>query len=291
MSFAKRKISITLTVNTNADKTAQPKTANLEGLRCEVNVQNPGGILNQTAATVRVFGMSMADMNAFATNGRNALAIRSDAMQISAGDVDGKMSKIFEGTILSAYIDFNGVPDVAFVIVARAAMIHQLMPTAVNSYKGTVKVADIVKSIADATGHAFVNNGVTDTVTDMYLPSTSIDQLRRVVFATRIGCSIDNGKITIWPNGNFRDNESVKIGPDTGMIGYPFYIPTGLKLRSLFNADIVNGKKITVDSVMQQAKGDWICVSATHDLSTLHPSGTWFTDMTVSLENLYVANI
>ncbi|WP_019573363.1 baseplate hub protein [Curvibacter lanceolatus] len=289
MTFVKRAIKLSFKLASGSLPNGAD-TLDLEGHRVEAIIDNPGGGLAVGSLNMRVYGMRLADMNTFSTDGLNALAVRGDSVTVSAGNEGGQIHQVFEGTITAAFIDFAGIPDVAFNVQAQAGFLFKVKPAAPNEGKGTVDVAAKIQTIAASIGFGFKNNGVTSQLSNQYLYGTAIDQIRTLADAARIACNIENGIVSIWPNNGLSDSTILSISPDNGMVGYPAFTPTGIAVRAEFRPEMQLGRTVRVKSLIAKACGDWKVQSMRHELSTMTPGGPWFSTCSLTQSGLYVSS-
>lgn len=282
MTFAIREISLTMALAEKALNESGDSIVTLRGHRCEAIILNSGGTLNLGEMQLRIYGMKLADMNKFSTNHLLPLGVRGDSLSMSAGDSINGMKQVFDGTIVSACVNYQGMPDIAFDVNVRPGFLHQLKPAAANSYEGDTDVASIVEALAKQMGYAFKNNGVSVKLSNPNLPGTLIQQLQDVTEAARILCKIENGTVTIWPNGTGLDDGPLEIGPTTGLVGYPTFTRTGIQITSEFNPGLFLGRQITVRSSVEKASGPYFVQALRHELSTVHPHGPWFTTVNLA---------
>lgn len=288
MSFLERQINATLVLANGDFGDNLGNTATLIGLRCEVSINNMlGPTLN--ALQMRIYGMSEGMMNKLSTLGLKPGTAPKNVVTVFAGDNASGTSQVFEGTIANAWTDYRGVPDVSFNIEAYAGHHEQLKPIPVNSFKGTVDVATVIKSLATEMGFAFANNGVTAKLSNPYFAGSAVSQIKDCAQHAGIAYDISNGMVTIWPSGGTRDDLVVNLAPQTGLVGYPSFSSTGIEIESEFNPLIFNGRKVTVQSSIPQACGLWYCQLARHELSSQSPGGPWFTYAKLVGEGYYVA--
>jgi len=290
MTFVTREIELSFRLKQGELADKKENVVQLKGHRAELILETSGGVLSTSDLQLRVFGMKASDMNAFSTSQLLPLATKNDAISISAGDSIHGVKKIFDGTIVSALVNYRGMPDVAFDVNARPGYFYQVAPAAANSYKGSADVASIVESLAKQMGYAFKNEGVTARLSNPNFPGTLIQQLKSVANAARIICKIENGIVTIWPNGQGFGEEPIEIGPNNGLVGYPTFIPAGIQIVTEFNPDLSQGRIVHLQTSIEKARGEWVIQAMRHELSTLQAQGPWFT--TVNLAKVgYALNV
>jgi hypothetical protein len=249
----------------------------LTGLRCHAIVANPGGFSAYGQLQLRVWGMTLEQMNQYSSTGINMVAVQNRSVTVSAGDVDGPMTQVFKGTLIRSFIDFATAPDVCFVCSAVAGYFEKAKATAPNSYQGAQNAEDIIKAIAVAAGFQFKNNGAHAVLQNQYVSGSAVDQMQAVGRAAAFPLVIENGTVTIWPNDGTRDDVVIELGPKTGLVGYPTFWEAGFVVKSEFNPLIANGRTVKLTSSIPKANGSWPTQNVTHELSTLSPDGPWFT--------------
>jgi hypothetical protein len=218
--------------------------------------------------------------------------VRGNEVIISAGDVGGNIRRIFSGTVLAAYSDYVGMPDVAFIVNAQAAYFQKITPSKANSFKGSIDVADLIKALCEQIKFTLHNNGVKTIISNQYLKGSIIEQINKICDVAGVASAIEGTNVYIWPNSGTRDNQTFTVSPENGMVGYPTFTPIGIQVKTLFNSDLQTGRKINVQSsIPKAAKDDWVVQNAAHDLSTLTPDGAWFTTINLARRGLVSADV
>lgn len=259
-------------------------TVTLSGFRMLADAMSPGGD-SMGACQIRVFGLSNDLMNKLTTIGQVNTAIRAkNSILLAAGEKDGVLSTVFQGTILDAWADYNSSPEVAFNIIAYAGLDAAVKPVNATSYKGPTDVATILSDLAqNEMGLAFEGNGVDVKLSSPYLHGTALDKVRAITRAADVGWTIDRGTLAIWPRIGSRQGTIPLISPDTGMVGYPSLSSKGMTVRMLYNENIRFGGDIQVQSAIPMACGKWHVFNLSHSLSCEMPDGPWFTTVEVSI--------
>ena len=277
MSLIHRKISLTLEyVGQDAVK--------LSGLRASVNCAISGGA-GLATADIQVFGLTLSRMNEFSTVGLLPTAFRPNNVIIEAGDDVNGMAKIFEGTIQSAWADFNAAPEVSFNIAALGGLAESLMLIPPSSFPGSVDAANVIEGLAAQMGRGFENNGVSVILSKPCYPNCALQQAKACASAADINLALDKGVIAIWPRNGHRAGDAELISGETGMIGYPSFTSTGIMVSTRFNPRVEFGKRVEVESSVQQgnanhgANGIWVVVNLVHDIEAEVPGGKWLTHM------------
>lgn len=271
MTFAVRQIDLQFT-SSNGEAVV------LKGLRCSATITNPGGNSAFGQLQLRVYGMTLDQMNQYSSAGSNMVAIQDQSVTVSAGNEGGILTQVFSGTLISSFIDLSSVPDVGFVCAAVAGYYNKAAPSAPNTYSGAQNAEDIISALAQSIGYAFENpNKAHAVVQNQYLSGSVVDQMQQVAKAASIPLAIENKTVTIWPNDGTRDSVEIELNSKTGLVGYPSYWEAGFTVVSEFNPIISIGRTINLTSELPKANGKFPVQYVTHELSTLMPDGPWFT--------------
>ena len=261
----------------------------LVGHRAEAIIGNDVGIGSPAILQLRVWGMRQQQMDAFGTGGLNALATREDMVTVFAGDVGSRLRQVYEGTIFAAVADYGAAPEVSFNVSAQSAFFHRVAPAAATGIQGSGDVVEMITAIASPLGYVVQSNGVTARLADQYLSGSAIDQIYTIADAARIGISIEGKVIALWQNGGARDGVEIDLRPETGMIGYPTFTPTGITCRAEYNPDMLIGRRVKLASMVPRTSGTWYTQSVRHELSTMMPGGPWWSTIQLSDASLYAA--
>lgn len=285
MTFARRLINYRFELGQGDFGSPSADTVDLSGLRSSVDIVHAGG--NSLAvADIRIWGMPLDIMNrltvlnVYATPER-----RNNRVTISAGDEDSGVAVCFVGGIQEAWTDASNPPDVAFQVSAASAFVENIKPIPPTSYRGSVEVATVVAGIAAQMGMGLENGGVTSRIADPYLPGALGAQLQSICRAADIEYTIDTVRrvVAIWPRGGTRDGAALIMSPETGLVGYPSFTQTGVRLRSLYNPSLIFGMKLEVRSELTAACGTWVVANVNHNLDADVPGGAWFTEVECTL--------
>lgn len=270
MTFKKRQINLFFS---NAGK-----TLTLEGLRCEAVTMVAGGPNMAAQLQLRVYGMTMAQMNEYSSVGIYSGAVSSTLIVVSAGNVGEPIGQIFSGSLLGSFIDFSAAPDVCFVCSATCGLYEKALAAAANTYKGAAYAEDMIEALAKKIGFKFVNTDNAHAVLQNQVVSGSVvDQIQTIARAASIPACIENQTVTIWSNNGARDSVVVPVGPDNGLVGYPSYWEAGFSIKTEYNPLIVQGRTVKLTSSIPKSNGSWIVIYTMHELSTMAPNGPWFT--------------
>lgn len=278
--FTEKLIELTITLGTGNFGADLGDTVTISNSRILARLSNPGGE-SMGMAQIRVYGMSQQLMNQLTTIGQINRAIRvKNTVSVAAGDANG-MQLSFFGVIVDAYAEYNGAPDVPFVIEAAAGMDIAVKPVNATSYKGQVAVTQIMQDLATEAGLAFEPNGVAVNLLNTYLSGTTLNKIQKVARAANVQYTIDRGTLAIWDLGKSRDGEVPLISVDSGMVGYPTLSSKGMSLRTAFNFNIKLGADVKVQSSVEMANGIWHVFNVDHEISSQMPDGPWFSNIEV----------
>lgn len=277
--YAKRKIDVTINYGEGPKGEDKGKDVTLTGLRVSASyigyATDVQGVLH-----LRIFGVPLAMINQLTIIGPIMQERRNNRITLTAGEEGGAMSTVYEGTIDSAFADFNGAPEVVFNVVALAAAFESVKAVPAKDHAGNVDAAIIMADLAKTMNFAFESNGVSVMLTDRTFSGTAMMQVKECAQAAQINYTVEKGILAIWPRKSYRVGEPVKISPETGMVGYPTFSSNGLSLTTLFNPDVVLGRRVNATSSLTAACGLWNVFSIAHILESETPNGQWFTQVT-----------
>ena len=260
MSFTQKLITLAVALANNAG-TNQPNnfaeggsTATIANLRTSVRVQNSGAVIEQKAQ-VKVWGLTPSLIYQLSTLGVSFNLVPKNSITVTAGDAVAGQATVFSGTILNAYPDFDGMPDVPFVFESVSGVASAVAPATPSSFTGSTDVATIMSGFARQLGMQFENNGVSVQLPNPYFPGTLYDQIQAVKDHARIACALDtrSNTLAIWPLGGVRSNSTITSPvisplPNGEMIGYPTITKQGVIVKTLFNPLIALGGTVQVNS-------------------------------------------
>lgn len=299
-SFTEKQLRATFTLNnSNAVFAGTNKNVlTLTGLRMSACIVG-SGFPAWVSATLRIFGMAQADMNALAVQtvsaGKTGWLPNTVLIEANSTGDDNGWSAVYAGNLLTAAPDYARMPDVPLVVTTMQAAYDLVNPSTPTSFPPGAAVADIVSTIVAKMNRAFVNDGVTAVSPGaIYVPYASADQLRTVCAAFDIDpvFSADDRVITITPKGQTSSGAPWILSPTSGLVGYPKPIANGfIEVRSLFNPAFnlkskitIQGSDVVVDpttTLNSLANGDWCVTALTNSLESLVPDGLWYSDMTL----------
>jgi len=269
-------------------------TLNIDSIRSMASIQSVIG--GDTAfggqALIQLWGMKPSDIAQLSTLGFDQAKINKNKITVFAYDVSNKSNQIevFSGGIFVAHINYNAMPDVSLELECYASIGQQTQAIPATSAQGSSDVAAMLQGICAACDPpiTFVNKGVSAKLSNAAYAGSPFQQITNICCDAGIPHSMAAGTLTIWPNGTNVDGNTITIGPDNDMVGYPEYTQIGIDVTMEFNPEVQLGRQLTI----QKASGDslpipgvpgtfWINV-VEHELSSEMPGGPWFTRASVS---------
>lgn len=279
MSFVKRQIKLQFSGDNYYD-------VSLEGLRATAVVTNPGGNNAYGQLQLRVYGMTLDQMNTYSSTGTNFTAIQNQTIAVSVGEYGKPLTQIFNGTILRSYIDFSSIPEVSFIVSASTGLYQKVKHIDDTSIPNTSNSEDIIKTLTESIGFTFINaespNNAHCVLQNQIITGSTIDQITYLAKISAFAFSIENNKVYIWKNGGNRDNIVIDVNAKTGMVGYPSYWDAGFVVKQEFHPDVLTGRVINLKSDIPKSNGHWNIISTTYELSSETPNGPWFTTSKLS---------
>ena len=301
--FVQRLIDVTFTLaqGTFGIENNNTNQIKLSGLRISARIANWGGYATGIL-DMDIYGMPFGLMNRLSTLGvtiqNDVTKLLSNVVTVTAGNNIQGMGIVFQGTILSAWSDFEPAPEVPFRVHAQVMAAQGVIAYPPSSFNGPTDVATIFSGLAAAMNLRFENNGVSATIPKPYLWGSAKDQLIQAITQAGVSCNMgENGVLAIWPKKGNRSGQVPLISPSTGMIGYPSYSSVGIIVRSIFNPSVGLGESgntmgasstgsgggpllgglIQIQSSLPQANGTYKVYGLDHVLESQVPHGQWFT--------------
>lgn len=313
MPFIERQITVTITLQArqgapskgiaaNATPTFEGTGSNTvringggaaaqNGLRISAKITRPGAPSLATA-DLQIYNLSRSIANQISTLGVPLVyMVGANSITIQANDVGSPPTTLFTGTINTAWLSFDALPDGIFNISAQSLGLYGSAPAKAASFKGSSSISSLMGNLAPLAGLKLVNlfsGGASEPMlSNQYLSGSLRDQIRMLAKNAGIAYSIDdvNHTLTIGPkNGSLTSpGESVPIiGPPPigNMVGYPSYTAQGLRVKTEFTSDIGYGKEVIIKgSSLPAANGKWIVYYLDYDLECQAENGPWFTNL------------
>lgn len=249
----------------------------LTGHRVIAEIVNAGGA-SQGQLSMKIYGLPLAMINRLTMIGPTMTEYRGkNSISVSAGDDGSALSLIYSGQIDQSWGDFQGAPEVCLNITALAALDAAMKPVPGTSYSGSTDVAQIMSDFAKEAGLAFVNNGVNARLASPHFRRSVLEKIKTCAAAANINYFVDRGALVIWPLNGARSGQVPLLSPTSGMIGYPIFSSGGINVQTIFHPDVMLGGKISVDSSLTPARGEWNVFAVQHSLESERPGGAWFT--------------
>jgi hypothetical protein len=262
--------------------------------------------------------MRQADMNALSALTLLVTGISRNTVQVEANSgVGGAWTTVFAGQIVSAFIDYSGIPDVVMRITGQYLYYDMLAPADPTSYTGSTPVSTIVSTIAGRLGCFFENNGVTAVLDTPYHGGSNVQQLRDVIAQAGVDLYIEPGvgqqnaadqnaptagqTLAICNKGQVRKGlPSFNLSRSSGLVGYPVPDSRGyLNVKALYNPAFrfggplqISGSDVVLDGVQKstngfingtlllaQANGNWMIAQLRNVLEARKYEGQWFSYM------------
>ena len=275
-SFTKKKIEVTLQLQNNTTFDTGGNTLHLSGYRVECEARNIGMMGSGSTAKVKIYGMSLNDMNKMTVTQWQNLTVSKNLITVMAGD-DSNMSMAFDGEITQAWSDLSGTPDTCLTIDANLAFSQQVTPAEGTATQAQTPVADMMKDLATKMGYGFENNGVDGTLSAMTLKGSYIDQAKTVASASNILWTIENKVLIIAPMGQpIRKGQIPLLNEQTGLLGYPSISSKGVSIVCLYNPAINFYDLIKIETPIKPAEGEWIVSSLSYRLESEKANGAWY---------------
>ena len=274
--YAKRRIDVTINLGEGDFGEGRGTDVTLTGYRCQAVIMQ----YNSTAQgmlELAIYGLPLEMINRLTRIGTVQNQYKINNILVAAGDQDGVMSVVYQGQIDQAFGNFMGMPEVALIVLARAATVAAVKPVNASSYRGAADVGQIMQDLANTMGFQFVNENVQVQLSNPYFRGTALDQVKSCAQAANINYSIDKGILRIWGKGTSISGDAIPVSVDTGLIGYPNFSENGIELTTLFNPLLRPGGKVQVQSSLTVANGTWQVFNDQHELESEDPGGQWFT--------------
>jgi len=283
----KKRLKFIITLGTGKFGSSDNDQITLEGYRAIADIDKAGGMMMGTLRA-RIYGVSQEDMNSITTLQWKPQSIIPNTVEVYAIDGD-KETLVFAGNIVNAWGDYQSMPDVYLRMQAQSAFINQLKPIAPRSFQGSIDVASVMSQIARDLGYNFENNGVSVTLTDVYLPNTGLEQAKDLAHAANIDLYLDDKTLAITPANSPRGELIPEISAESGMIGYPTFDGIGVNFQTIFNPSITFGGRIKLTTDIKQAAGEWIVTSIGHRLESEKPGGSWLSNVRGNANGLAIS--
>lgn len=231
-------------------------------------------------ASAEITGLPLSDMEALTTLAFDPLYVKNNIISIYAGDYVAD-SLVFQGTITKAGADFNSAPDVKFKLEAAIGYFGRMTAQGPTAIHGAQPASAFIKGQVEQAGFRFTNQGVSTQISDCVFQGSPIQQAQAC--ASQIGAELvlDDGEAVLMPSGGSREGNTVVLGKDSGLLGYPTITQNGVEMKAIFNPAFRFGGLVQLETIVPKASGTWKIVKLTHKLSANMPNdGSWESQIT-----------
>lgn len=279
-SFAKKRMRVTL-IMTGANAVFPGTNSNtlvLENLRVSAKVQAVARLATQ--ADITIYGMKQSDMDALTVAWANPPVVLDNIVILEADGGDG-YKQVFKGTMIEAQPNYQGAPDVFFNLLAMTGYFQKINPVAPRSFPAQSEADVVIGGIAADMGLDFTIEGALGALAEgAYFWGTLWDQLAQACQAVNADFYIFGDKLLVTEPGRPSSQQpSVKLGPQSGLIGYPMFERSGLLVAAIYDPAFQCGVPLDIDGDVPAANGRWYPYSMIHVLEAIMPRGQWQTQM------------
>ena len=225
-----------------------------------------------------IYGLPLSLMNQLSTVGNQYWQQAQNSITLSAGEVGGQMSVVFQGQIFNAYVDAAAMPQVAFRLTCSpGGGFHAMKPVTPITFQGPKKASDMLSQLAGQMGFSFENNGVNTMLTNPYYPGGmgAWSQAWRIARHANADLWVERGVMAVAPAGTSRTNSPSTLAPPK-MVGYPAFKESGVIAKSYFDPAYSVGNKVQITSSITPACGSWQIIQIIYELDCFLPHGKWF---------------
>ena len=223
-----------------------------------------------------IWGMALSDMQQLTVLPFLLTEVGDNTVTLKVGENGTADQAIFTGTIYTAFVDASSQPNVCFRVQVIAGHLEAVKPVPAISHPGTSSVSSVMGEIAKSMGRTLEDGGVNVQLSDVNLPGTAKQQASALARHAGIQWTLDQNVLAIYPPNQPRQGDAVMISPSTGLVGYPAFTASGIIVTTLFQSTLKYGGKITVQSQLQPACGDWYINRLEYELDSQIPNGRWF---------------
>lgn len=255
------------------DTTKNIKTI-IKDLAIKVDI-DCSGLPSLNSANVCIYNLSQQELNKFSYIQTRPLNNSKYTIYIYS-IVEEQKQLVFVGDVVNAYPVYTQIPDVFLQIEAITDYNLTNNFQTPSSFKGVVKVQDIVKNMAGKMKKTFTNNGVDETTENLYLEGSTINQIKQLSNDYNYDTIIDRDNLIISKKGKPVEENMTIIDCNSGLVqGYIQNDQNGILLKTYYNSNFqLNGKLRVKNSINSICNGDWIITKVSHSLSS-RINGDW----------------
>jgi hypothetical protein len=275
-SYNKKQIKYVITIEGRKFTSSGSDTIEIIGYRSSCYIDHAGGAQLSTGQ-IQIYGLSQSDMNSITTLNWNLQEQNRTLIDVFAlDDSNTYETLIFRGNVINAWGVYANMPDVYLHIYAVNNWYNLMTPYPIISYRGSTKISTVIAKITNDLGLHFENIGVEAVLNNPYLTNTAINQIRTIAKHAKVDVYFDNNSVVICNEGQPRGGVDVIINQESGMMNYPTFDNLGVNVEILFNPFLTFGGKITIQSDLPRANGDFTAISISHTLQSEFPNGQYF---------------
>lgn len=237
-------------------------------------------------AKITILGLSRDLMESVTFLNYKNLFINMNTIDIYAGDETG-LDLVFSGEITSAIPNFNNAPSINLEIDAITGYSSNVKAVPPLSIKGNIPVSQLCAQIARESGFDFRNEGINIIASNPCIKGSNITKLKNIAQTYKIGMTIENKVVTIYPLNGSSAQLVLTISGDNGLIGYPSFSQNGIDCKIMFAPAVSIGQKIKIDSIVPKVSGVWWVYSLSHSIEANIPNGKWETNIQASYGEFY----
>jgi len=308
VSFIKRHLRYSIDLNQGGLNTSNTKetfdngstTLAIEGLRSVASLTGVQGGATPfvSHAQIQIWGMKAADMAKLSSLGLDISRINKNAISVFAYNEGSSANgvQVFSGTIASARINYNAMPNVSLELECYGTFALQTQAIAGTSHPGTGDVATLLQGICAACVPplTLVNKDVSAKLSTPAHSGSVFDQVNDICCAVGIMYKFDGPVLYIWNSNTNIDGIVVTAGPDSGMVGYPEYNMMGFDVTLGFNPEVQLGRQLQMQASRSPEAlpvpgipGKYWIWAVEHELSSEMPDGPWFTHARLAARGSY----
>lgn len=231
-------------------------------------------------ATIKIFGMNIADINSFTrTNLAGSYDIyTANQITIYAGynlNSDGLPPLVYSGGVIRSAPDYNITRDRPLIIKSIQNFAFDNINVLPTNIKGTISLDNLFRFICNKQGNlVYQGYNVKGNAYNPIASGSVYQQLEHI--ANKYGYKVHRASsgtfnqnvVYIAPkNSPFKDSQFI-LSAQNGMIGFPNIEDFGFSVKTYFNPNILIGQKIQVhsESVPYINNKDLYVNQMTHDL-------------------------
>lgn len=272
MSYQRRDLTVQITLAQGTFDEQSGNILTLKNMKCECSISAYGGI-SGTSLNMSLYGLSLDKMAKLTSKAQRYIDQPQNLIKVMAND-----ETVFLGTITSARINLNQMPDAPIEMVANAVGYERTLPCTPTSINGTTSVASMVQAIANKVGLKFVNIDVDAKATNEHAQGNAIQQIQYLAQAYDFIDDIDVGTVFIYKSQSTIDGIIPHVSPENGLLGYPIFYDMGINFRCVFSSALRVGRKVNLQTSLPHGSGEYLIThGTTHYLSSNMDGGLWDT--------------